>query len=335
MNLVFENGPSDLGQHVVMLALADNAEDQGTAFPGVSLIARKSRMSERNALRVLASLEIDGWLTIRRRSHRVNTDRGMVRMGNTYCLNLARLRAENCTGDKVSPREMQATESNSPSNGRHDNVSPEQYPVQNPVDKRMEIALAAIDEVTSTSRRGDIHDIDEVTKGARRSDKCDIPIKKNHQEPSGEPSEQELNPKNSPLPPPRGVQNNRGMQRVQNAALNGEVMLPGMAEMRAAFDGVLKEVRCGLLADTRPPALRGVRLADGAMEWDTHFGTLSLEDYDVPEGAVDQIRLVLTSQHPALAQAGFVKYRRRFEKAMQTYFGKIPQVTWRSREEAA
>ena len=68
MNLVFSGGPSDAAEAFLMLAIADNADDKGRAFPGIALLAQKSRQSERNVMRVLRSLEIAGWLAVKRRA---------------------------------------------------------------------------------------------------------------------------------------------------------------------------------------------------------------------------------------------------------------------------
>ncbi len=166
MGWVFDAGPAEQAPMVVMLAIADNADDQGIAFPGIPTLARKTRMSERNVLRVVKELEVEGWMTVRRRSHKVQTERGSVRMGNTYCLNLARLKrseVSDCTPDKVSSREVPSGENNTVAKPRHDKVSP--------------------------VRRGDKTTRDEVTKTTRRGDKSALHILKNHQEPSREPKD--------------------------------------------------------------------------------------------------------------------------------------------------
>lgn len=49
---------------LVLLALADFADDRGVAYPSVPTLARKCRMSPRNANRVLAELSLSGELQI-------------------------------------------------------------------------------------------------------------------------------------------------------------------------------------------------------------------------------------------------------------------------------
>jgi hypothetical protein len=57
MSWVWEHGPSEQGELLVLLALADFCKDDGRCFPAVATIGEKARMSERNARRVLRKLE--------------------------------------------------------------------------------------------------------------------------------------------------------------------------------------------------------------------------------------------------------------------------------------
>jgi hypothetical protein len=52
------------GSLLVLLALADHADDQGIAWPGVPLLARKARLSERHTRRCLNQLAASGELQI-------------------------------------------------------------------------------------------------------------------------------------------------------------------------------------------------------------------------------------------------------------------------------
>jgi hypothetical protein len=52
------------GNLLVLLALADHADDQGKAWPGVRSLARKARLSERHTRRCLAELLASGELEI-------------------------------------------------------------------------------------------------------------------------------------------------------------------------------------------------------------------------------------------------------------------------------
>jgi len=89
MSAVWSYGPTDSSQRFVLLALADNASDDGgNAYPSVEELARKCALSERTVIRALDALVTGGYLTRRRRQ---NTS-------NVYQIVLARL-----VSDTVSP----------------------------------------------------------------------------------------------------------------------------------------------------------------------------------------------------------------------------------------
>src|ERR1044071_2818882 len=67
------------GDLVVLLSLADYANDDGVAFPSISKLAEKSRMSERNVCYALGKLELLGELT-RERSSGGNNRRSRYRV---------------------------------------------------------------------------------------------------------------------------------------------------------------------------------------------------------------------------------------------------------------
>lgn len=178
MGMVFEAGPAEATQRFVLLAIADNCDDSGFAFPGVELLAAKSCQTERNVLRILQALEVDGWLAIKRRSW------GIKKRGNSYQMNLARLkksvsgRATQTSGDKMSLHESGEADSIGAAEPSGDKLSCEQPAVQ-------------------IASRGDIRPVHQVTNSSSRGDKSSIPIRKNHQE----PSERTL----TPLPPQAGA----------------------------------------------------------------------------------------------------------------------------------
>jgi Helix-turn-helix domain len=104
MAAVWQNGPRDRSQLLLMLALADCANDQGVCWPGTATLADKTRMDVRTVLRGLKALEQAQWLKIVRRSHE--------RRGNTYELNLGRFNDatscdmvshDNLSHDKTTP----------------------------------------------------------------------------------------------------------------------------------------------------------------------------------------------------------------------------------------
>jgi hypothetical protein len=75
MNAVWEHGPEDRAQLLLMLALADFANDAGECWPSINSLATKARMVPRTVIRSLKALESDGWLSVLRktREHRGNS----------------------------------------------------------------------------------------------------------------------------------------------------------------------------------------------------------------------------------------------------------------------
>lgn len=64
MSLVWSKAPVQGGELLLLQALADNADDRGTAYPGIPYLATKARMSERNTQRCLRALERSGLIKI-------------------------------------------------------------------------------------------------------------------------------------------------------------------------------------------------------------------------------------------------------------------------------
>jgi hypothetical protein len=74
--LVRKFGPTDHTDFIVLLALADHANDAGSeCWPSVKAIAAEMRIGERSVARSLSVLENDGWISVLRRSrdHRGNS----------------------------------------------------------------------------------------------------------------------------------------------------------------------------------------------------------------------------------------------------------------------
>jgi hypothetical protein len=114
------------------------------------------------------------------------------------------------------------------------------------------------------------------------------------------------------------------------------IELPGLSRYRAAFDGVLKELHIALIGAALAFGTKGhPNLRDGGSEWDQYFASVSLEDFESAEGRENDVRLVLGSDDPAMSARGFTIYRRRIEGLMQKYFGKVVQVRWQGKDEAA
>lgn len=68
MTAVWDHGPADSTQRFVLLALADNASDDGgNAYPSIPEMARKCALSERTVIRAIDALVKSGYLIRRRR----------------------------------------------------------------------------------------------------------------------------------------------------------------------------------------------------------------------------------------------------------------------------
>lgn len=89
---VWEYGPPVRNQRYVLLAIADNANDEGFAFPLVETIAKKSLFTPRNALRVIKTLVAGEWMSVEAspKNHKANG----------YQINLQKLSGENLSHDK-------------------------------------------------------------------------------------------------------------------------------------------------------------------------------------------------------------------------------------------
>ena len=76
-----ERWTRDHAQLLVLLAIANHANDEGYCWPSVETLAAKTRYTERHVVRVIQALEHDGWLQI-------NRQRGKF---NRYAIDLKRL----------------------------------------------------------------------------------------------------------------------------------------------------------------------------------------------------------------------------------------------------
>src|ERR1035437_1626451 len=92
MNQVWRKAQYAGGELLVLLALADWADDNGLCWPKIPAIARKSRLSERQVYRIIAEFNAAGILTMR-------SDRGRNH-GNSYLINPEKL-SESPSNEKL------------------------------------------------------------------------------------------------------------------------------------------------------------------------------------------------------------------------------------------
>ena len=62
MSLIWDAGPQGSTKRFVLIALADNANDDGECWPSVATIARKTGICERAVRNAIRNLEVEGWL---------------------------------------------------------------------------------------------------------------------------------------------------------------------------------------------------------------------------------------------------------------------------------
>lgn len=82
MSLVWDKGPEGHIDRYVLLAIADNANDEGFAHPSITTIAIKTCLSTRTVMRSIQTLESGGWLVAHRKSRDVKF--------STYTISLSR-----------------------------------------------------------------------------------------------------------------------------------------------------------------------------------------------------------------------------------------------------
>lgn len=70
MNAVWSQAEVDQTTLLVLLSLADQANDEGRTWPSVAHLAQRARCSERHVRRILKELEESGWLRIEHRAGR-------------------------------------------------------------------------------------------------------------------------------------------------------------------------------------------------------------------------------------------------------------------------
>lgn len=85
MTEVWDEAPFKGGDLLVLLALADFANDDGRCYPAVETIARKTRLTTRAVQLAMREMAAEGWLHIE--------DRGRVHETNIYTILTARVKS--------------------------------------------------------------------------------------------------------------------------------------------------------------------------------------------------------------------------------------------------
>lgn len=80
MSQVWEHAPYTAGSLLVLLALADWANDDGIAWPSMERLAKKARIDRRSAQRIVRQLEKDGTLEIERGGGRAKQHKYLLKI---------------------------------------------------------------------------------------------------------------------------------------------------------------------------------------------------------------------------------------------------------------
>ncbi|MDQ7776064.1 helix-turn-helix domain-containing protein [Paracoccus aminovorans] len=95
-SLAWRHGPADRNDLLVLLAIADFADDDGYCWPSIKSLAQKARMTERGVQKIARRLEAMGLVSIQTGTGRRNC--------NEYTLNLDLLKkGERETLNRVHP----------------------------------------------------------------------------------------------------------------------------------------------------------------------------------------------------------------------------------------
>jgi len=78
MSWVWEHGPKKSTDRYVLLALADNADDNGKCWPSISHLSKKCSLSERTVIRAIKNLIKEGYLEKTRQQYTSNKYRILV-----------------------------------------------------------------------------------------------------------------------------------------------------------------------------------------------------------------------------------------------------------------
>lgn len=115
MNAVWSSSTTKGSKRLVLLALADIANDQGIAWPSLSTLATKCNLDRRYVINIIASLEESGFI-----SKQVRRATEMKNYSNVYKINLEKVVNDNTLPDK------KVVNRSSPGSEQEDTTSSEQ-----------------------------------------------------------------------------------------------------------------------------------------------------------------------------------------------------------------
>ena len=125
---VFDYGPPDAIETLLLVALAENADGKGYAWPGLETLSRRCRRGQRQTIRILQSLERGRWLKIL--PHAEGTGRQHKKL-TAYQLDLSKLRLSDditVSGDRVVSGDISV--------GGHVTFSPESCDISPSLNRR-------------------------------------------------------------------------------------------------------------------------------------------------------------------------------------------------------
>lgn len=105
MTTVWMKAPVEGGELLLLLALADNANDDGVAFPSVSYLARKARMTGRNVQLCLRKLQTKGLMRVIPNAGPSGTNKYRLELKAIEQLRSVQDATDDAGGENISPPE--------------------------------------------------------------------------------------------------------------------------------------------------------------------------------------------------------------------------------------
>lgn len=168
MNRVWACPTQSGTKKLLLLALADRADDDGFCWPGVASLAQRTGVSERQVQRMLRKLEADGEIFVKVNVGRYYTNQYVVLTG------LSRDEAERVLAGRfgLSGAELQAALDNIPILEGKEKVTSRAEKATPMSPFRQEKVTCRTEKVTSRAGNGDIHVTRSIIEPSYKSDKA-------------------------------------------------------------------------------------------------------------------------------------------------------------------